>query len=49
MNYYLSKYQCGFRKGYGTQNCLWYMLDQWKHVLDNAKLFGLLVTAYLKR
>ena len=44
MDYYLSKYQCGFREGFSTQNCLLYMLDKWKRSLDNGKIFGLLLT-----
>ena len=26
----LSKFQCGFRKGYSTQDCLLAMLENWK-------------------
>ena len=43
MDYYLSKYQCRFRKGYSTQYCLLYMFDKWKRALDNGKVFGLLL------
>ena len=25
-----SKFQCGFRKGFGTQHCLLLMIDRWK-------------------
>ena len=25
-----SKFQCGFRKGFSTQNCLLYMIENWK-------------------
>ena len=39
---FLSKYQCGFRKGYSTQNCLSSMLEKWKYAVDNEKVFGLL-------
>ena len=39
---------CGFRKGYGLQNCLFQMLDKWKHTLGNEKLFGLFLTDLFK-
>ena len=40
----LSKLQCGFRKGYGTQHCLLLMLEIWEGVTDNNKVFGALLT-----
>ena len=40
----LSKYQCGFRKGFSAQNCLLTMLEKWKSSLDRGKSFGLLLT-----
>ena len=40
----LSKFQCGFRKGYGTQHCLLLMLEIWKGATDNNKAFGALLT-----
>ena len=40
----LSKFQCGFRKGYGTQHCLVLMLEIWKGATDNNKAFGALLT-----
>ena len=30
MNKFLSKYQCGFRKGYYAQHCLLAMIEKWK-------------------
>ena len=39
-DHYLSNYQCGF----STQNCLLYMLDNWKRAVDNGKLYELLLT-----
>ena len=36
----LSKFQCGF----STQHCLLLMLEKWKHVVDNKKVFGALLT-----
>ena len=40
----LPKFQCGFRKGYGTQHCLLLMLEIWKGATDNNKAFGALLT-----
>ena len=40
----LSKFQCGFRNGYGTQHCLLLMLEIWKEATDNNKAFGALLT-----
>ena len=40
----LSKFQCGFRKGYGTQHYLLLMLQIWKEATDNNKAFGALLT-----
>ena len=44
MDFFFSKYQCGFRKGYSTQQCLLSMLEKWKRAVDNGKAFGLLLT-----
>ena len=44
----LSKFECGFRKGYGTQHCLLLMLKIWKGATDNNKAFGALLTDRLK-
>ena len=43
-----SKYQCGFRKGFSTQQCLLAMLEKWKRSVDNSKMFGALLTDLLK-
>ena len=43
-----SKYQCGFRKGFSTQQCLLAMLEKWKRSIDNGKSFGALLT-YLSK
>ena len=40
----LSKFQCGFRKGHGAQDCLLMMLETWKEAADNSKAFGALLT-----
>ena len=40
----LSKYQCGFRKGFSTQRFLFAMLEKWKQSVDNGKAFGALLT-----
>ena len=44
MESFLSKYQCGFRKGFSTQHCLLFMLEKWKRAVDNGKVFGILLT-----
>ena len=40
----LSKFQCGFRKGYSPQHCLLLMIDNWKKAVDNNKVFGAVIT-----
>ena len=37
MNVFLSRHQCGFRKGYSTQQCLLTMLEKWRSAVDNKK------------
>ena len=37
----LSKFQCGFRKGYGAQDCLLVMLEHWKSAVYKGKVLGL--------
>ena len=44
LNLFLSKYQCGFRKGYNAQHCLLSMFEKWKSAIDNKKMFGALLT-----
>ena len=39
-----NKQQCGFRKGYNTQQCLLKMLEKWKRSVDWGKLLGVLLT-----
>ena len=40
----LSKYQCGFRKGYSAQHCLLVMIERWKQMVDCGGVFGALLT-----
>jgi len=40
----LSKFQCGFRKGFSAQHCLIYMIEKWKNSLDNKGAAGALLT-----
>ena len=40
----LSKYQCGFRKGFSAQYCLLKLLEQWKESADQGLVFGALLT-----
>ena len=35
----LSKFQCGFKNGYSTQNCLLLMLEKWKLAVNNNETF----------
>ena len=44
----LSKYQCGFRKGYSKQNFLLAILEKWKYAVNTGKSFGALLTALSK-
>ena len=39
-----NKQQCGFRKGYNTQQCLLKMLEKWKRLVDGGNVFGTLLT-----
>ena len=41
---FLSKYQCGFRKGFSVQHCLLSMLQKWESAIDNKKILGALLT-----
>ena len=40
----LSKYQCGFRKGFNAQHCLVRMIEKWKETVDSGGVFGALMT-----
>ena len=40
----LSKYQCGFRKGFSAQHCLLAMLKKWNSSVDRGETFGALLT-----
>ena len=44
MDKFLSKNQCGFRKGYNAQHCLLTMIEKWKKAMDNGNVFGNLRT-----
>ena len=44
----LSKYQCGFRKGFNAQHYLVSMIEKWKESLDNNGAFGALITDFSK-
>ena len=41
---FFSKYQCGFREGFGAQQCLVSMLEKWKSATDNKKTFRALLS-----
>ena len=38
----LSKFQCGFRKGFSAQQCLLAMLGKWKSAVDSKRNFDVL-------
>ena len=40
----LSKYQCGFRQGYGTQNCLLAMIEKLRKIRDKKVIFAAVLT-----
>ena len=40
----LSKYQCGFRKGFNVQHCLVSMIKKWKESVNSGGVFGALMT-----
>ena len=40
MENFFSKFQCRFRKGYTTQQCLIALIEKWKSVTDKGKSFG---------
>ena len=44
MDSHLSKYLCGFRKGYSTQHCLIFMLEKFRKALDKRMIAGALLT-----
>ena len=44
----LSKYQCGFRKGFNAQHYLVSMIEKWKESADNGGAFGALMTDLTK-
>ena len=48
MDKFLSKYQCGFRKGYNALHCLLAMIEKWKKAVDNGNVFGALLTDHSK-
>ena len=41
------KNQCGFRKGFRTQQCLLTLLEKWKDPVDKGKVFGAVLTDLL--
>ena len=45
---FLSKYQCGFKKGYNAQHCLLAMIEKWKKEVSNGNVLGALLTDFSK-
>ena len=44
----LSKYQCGFRRGYNAQHCLITLIEKWKKSVDNGGLLARYSLTFLK-
>ena len=44
----LSKYQCGFRRGFNSQHCLATMLEKLRESIDKGDSFGALLTDLTK-
>ena len=44
----LSKYQCGFRRGFNSQHCLATMLEKSRESIDKGDSFGALLTDLTK-
>ena len=42
--HFLSKYQCGFRKGFSAQHCLMALLEKWKTCVNQKQICGALLT-----
>ena len=40
----LSKFQCGFRKGFNAQHCLLVMIEKWSKTLDKGGETGAVLT-----
>ena len=40
----LSKFQCGFRKVFSTQNCSLLLTEKWKKAVDKDQSLGALLT-----
>ena len=40
----LSKFPCGFRKGFSAQDCLLAVLEKWNTAVGNKRIFGSLIT-----
>ena len=47
MDKFLSRQECGFRKGYSTQQCLLTVLEKWRSAVDNKTESKELKSAYI--
>ena len=47
MDKFLSRQECGFRKGYSTQQCLLTVLEKWRSAVDNKTESKDLKSAYI--
>ena len=48
MDKLLSKYQCGFTKGYNALRCPLAIIEKWKKAADNGNVFGALLKDLFK-
>ena len=48
INEILSKWKCGFRRGYSAQHCLLVMIEKWRQGLDKKGVSGALLTGLSK-
>ena len=39
MDFFFPKFQCGFRKGYSTQQCQIALIEKWRSTIDKEKSF----------
>ena len=44
MDQFLTKYRCGFQRGFSAQHCLLAILKKWNKMVDTKKVFGALLT-----
>ena len=43
-SFFEDKHQCGFGRGFSTQQCLLTLVGKWKNTFDKRKMYGALLT-----